>query len=226
MKMKRTPTQLVLSLLLYVVGLFVLAMGIALSVNTNLGTSAVNSTPLVLSYITSIDLGICVVLVYIFFIALQILILRRNFRWISLTQLIFSSLFGYFVNLTQFIIGDFALPTLAGKIVMLVASIICIGIGVALYVEVDLIPMPMEGLTLAIATKTPTPFHTIKTVVDCLCVLLASTLSLIFLHALVGVHIGTVITALTAGKMVGIVKVRISPYVKRICFGEAIPQPE
>ena len=59
--------------------------------------------------------------------------MRKDFKWINLTQLIFSTIFGYFVDLAKWIVGDFAIPTYAGQLLMLAISILLVAIGVSLY---------------------------------------------------------------------------------------------
>ena len=46
---KSSPTQWVIRIFFYVLGLFFMAMGVAFSVNSNLGDSPVNSLPYVYS---------------------------------------------------------------------------------------------------------------------------------------------------------------------------------
>lgn len=49
MEQKRTPSQLLFSILFYIAGLFILAFGVAISVNAQMGISPVNSLPYVVS---------------------------------------------------------------------------------------------------------------------------------------------------------------------------------
>ena len=137
--------------ILYAVGLLFMAFGVAFSVNSNLGVSPVNSLPYVISKIIHMDLGNSVILVFSCYILVQILVMRRDFKWINLTQLIFSTIFGYFVDLAKWIVGDFAIPTYAGQLLMLAISILLVAIGVSLYMGVKLVNMPMEGMTHAIS---------------------------------------------------------------------------
>lgn len=218
---KSQPFQWVIRILIYILGLFCLAMGVAISANSNLGISPVNSLPYVVSAILPPDPGTCVVIVFCLYILLQVLILRRDFTPIQLTQILFSTIFGSFVNLTKALVGDFALPTYAGQLVMLAVSILFIAVGVVLYVEVDLVPMPMEGLSLALSRKTGVPFHNMKIIIDCLVVVLGVVLSLLFLGKLVYIREGTVITALATGKVMALVKRWLSPAIQRVCFGPA-----
>lgn len=208
-------------IVLYVVGLLILAFGVAFSVNSNLGVSPVNSLPYVISQILKVDLGVCVTSVFSCYILIQILLLRKNFRWIDLTQMVFSTLFGYFVDLAKWVLGDFALPTYVGRLAMLAISIVLIAIGVSLYMDAKLVNMPMEGMTHAVKETLlkKLPFHDVKVIMDCLSVGVGIVLSLLFFGKLVGIREGTVISALVIGKVMKPVKRLIGPAVERFCNG-------
>lgn len=229
---KSTPAQWVIRVLVYILGLLFLAFGVAISANSDLGISPVNSLPYVVSAVTpetlqlgpialELDPGNCVVIVFCSYILMQILILRRKFKPVNLFQIVFSTIFGYFVNFTKAVVGDFAIPTYAGKLVMLAISILFIAVGVLLYVGTELVPMPMEGLSLAIAGKTGIAFHNMKIIIDCAVVLVGAALSFLCLHKLVYVREGTVITAIVTGKVMALVKKPLSPLIQRACFGTA-----
>ena len=217
---KSTPVQFVIRVLVYCLGLLLLAFGVAVSVNSNLGVSPVNSLPYVISRIIGVQLGTCVTAVFCSYIALQILILRREFQPVNLLQILFSTLFGYFVDFAKLVLGDFALPGYPGKLVMLAVSIVFIALGILLYMEAQLVPMPMEGLTACIAKKLGKPFPKMKTVVDCVVVGTGIVLCFVFLGGLDGIREGTVITAIITGRIMGILRKPLSPVLRKLCFGE------
>lgn len=197
-------------------GLLILAFGVPISVNSELGVSPVNSLPFVLSLVSGISLGTCVTAVFTFYILLQILLLRKKFRLIDLTQILFSTLFGYFVNFSKLILGDFALPTYAGRLLMLAVSMCLIAVGISLYVGADLVNMPMEGLTCAILSlKEGQSFHKVKVIVDMIVVSLAALLSLVALGGLYGVREGTVLCALFVGPMMQPIQKHVTSYMER-----------
>lgn len=223
---KSTPVQWCIRVLLYVLGLFLLALGVAFSVNSNLGVSPVNSLPYVISLISAIPMSTCVIAVFCTYILLQIILLRKEFRPINLLQIVFSTIFGYFVGFAKLIVGDFVIPTYPGKLVMLAISIVLIALGVLFYIEVDLVPMPMEGLSLAIAKKVNVPFPTMKMIVDCIVVVVGIALSFAFLHTLSGIREGTVITAIVTGKLIALMKKPLSPVIQKLCFSATAQQAE
>lgn len=214
-----TVRKLLFRILFYILGLLILAFGVAISVNSELGVSTVNSLPYVISLITGSNLGTCVIIVFGCYIVVQILLLRKQFKWINLTQIIFSTIFGYFTDFAKYVVGDFALPTYFGKLVMLAVSIVMIAIGVSMYVGTKLINMPMEGMTSAITELLPgKSFHQVKIVVDCIVVVVALVLSLVFLHGLYGVREGTILCALLVGYTMKPVQKVLQPVMQRVCF--------
>ena len=217
---KSTPLQYGIRALVYCLGLLFLAFGVVLSVNSDLGVSPVTSFPYVISRIVQAPLGLCVTLTYCGFILLQILLQRREFQPINLLQILFSTIFGYFVDFVELLVGDFVLPGYVGRLAMLGISIVLIAVGLVTYMDAQLVPMPMEGLTACIAKKLGKPFATLKTFLDCLIVLTGVVLCLVFLGEVTGIREGTVITAMVAGKLVGLVKKWLSPVIQKIFFGE------
>lgn len=213
------PAQLAARLGIYCLGLLVLAFGIALSVNSNLGVSPVSSLPYVVSQIVNISLGTCTTIVYSVYILLQ-MVISRKFQPTLLLQLLFSTIFGYFVDGAKYVLGDFCLPTYFGQLAMLAASIVLIGFSLVLYIDVKIAPMPAEGLVGCIAEKLGKPFSKMKTMFDCTSVLVGIVLSFLFLGKLVGIREGTILTALLAGRMMGVLRKYIGPWIQKLCFGE------
>jgi uncharacterized membrane protein YczE len=218
MMKKSTPVQFVIRALIYCFALFLLGLGVALSVNSNLGVSPVNSLPYVISQILGVQMGTCVTVIFCLFILLQILILRKDFQLFNLLQIVFSTIFGYFLDGAKFLLGDFCLPGYPGQLVMLAMSIVMIGFSLVLYIDVELAPMPAEGLVGCISSLNGRPFSQMKTAVDCTSVLIAAVLSLLFLGKLSGVREGTVLTALLVGKTMGTLRKFAGPWIQKLCF--------
>lgn len=226
-KMKKsTVLQWGIRILFYCIALFFMALGVAFSANSDLGISPVNSLPYVISDIVNKKPGTCVTVVFCFYIVVQILLLRRDFNPINLFQILFSTVFGYFVNFTKWMVGDFLFPGgYGGRLLMQCVGIVFVAFGVFLYLDVDLVPMPMEGMTMAIAEKVGKPFPYVKTIVDCTVVAIGVVLTIVCLHLIpfrdpgVRIREGTILAALVTGKVIEIIRKPLSPIVQRICFG-------
>ena len=216
--MKNNPKQLAARLGIYLVGLIVLAFGITLAVNSNLGVSPVTSLPYVVSQVLHVTLGTCTILVYTCYIFLQMILKGGKFQPALLLQLVFSTVFGYLVDGTKLLLGDFLPTTYFGQLAMLAASIVLIGFSLVLYIDVNIAPMPPEGLVTCIADKLGKPFPKIKTLFDCASVLAGLTLCFLFLGKVVGIREGTIITALLVGKLTGFFRKLLTPFIRKVCF--------
>lgn len=202
----------------YALGLFFLAMGVAFSINSRLGVSPVNSLPYIISLVSGIELGTVVMIVFSVFLFLQIVILRKEFKIINLTQLLFSILFGYFVDFAKILLGNFSLPSYAGQLVMLAVSILFVAIGVVLYVNAQLVNMPMEGLTMAVRDRflVNKTFADAKVIMDSTVVALGMILSLLFLGNVTGIREGTILCALLVGKLMKPLQRVLVPYIRKV----------
>lgn len=217
--MKTKLTHLAARLSIYCAGLLVLAFGIALAVNSNLGVSPVSSLPFVISQILQISLGTCTTIVYAVYVLVQMVLIGRKFQPALLLQLVFSTVFGYFVDGAKFLLGDFILPTYLGQLAMLAGSIVLISFSLVLYIDVQIAPMPAEGLVGCIADKFRIPFSKVKTLFDCTSVLVGAVLCFVFLGGLTGIREGTLITALLVGKLMGFFRKYLNPFIQKVCFG-------
>lgn len=192
--------------IIYCLGLLFLAVGVTFSIKSRLGISPVNSIPYIVSLITGIEQGHVIIVVFAVFILIQIALLRRNFKARNLLQIIFSTVFGYFVTFSNFIFSFTPPDHYVIRLLLLVVSMILISIGIILYLRANILPMPPEGFMLAIQVITGKEFHKVKTVVDTCLVLTATALALIFLGGFVGVREGTIIAAVFIGKIMGIIE--------------------
>jgi uncharacterized membrane protein YczE len=190
-------------LLVYVIGLLVLAGGSTLAINVKLGLSAVNCFPYVLGRALDVSYGTGLIIVFVFFIGLQYLLLGSKFHISNLLQFPVTFLYGYFADFWVWTFGAFEPETYAAKVVMLLCSIAVVGFGVALYVTPNIMPNPVEGLSMATAERFGKTFSAAKTITDSSAVVAAGLTGLVFLGAVVGVREGTIVSALLTGRAAG-----------------------
>ena len=200
-------------LLLYLLGNFVLALGVAVAVKSDLGITPVNSIAFAASRIFSIDHGLMTALVYCGYVLIQLAILRKEFLPISFLQIAVAWLFGLFVSLCNRILSFPAPEVYWVRILLMVASVVIIAVGIILYLRADLLPQPAEGLMLAIQKKTHWKLHNIKIIFDFTLVATAAALSLITVHKIIGIREGTLIAMLGVGRVMGFLS---APLGKRI----------
>lgn len=203
--------------IMYSLGMLFLAVGVTLSIKSNMGVSPINSIPFALSKILQIEMGNVVTVYFCSLVLLQVLILRKEFKIINLLQLFFSTLFGYFVSLSNYIFQHVKVQDhVAVQFIFLAASIVIIALGLLLYLNADIVPMPPEGTVKAVAMKSNGEFSKLKVLFDCCAVVIAILLSVIYLGSLTGIGVGTVLSALLIGKVLGIFMNRWKPALQKL----------
>ena len=194
-------------LLIYVLGLYIMAIGVVCSSRSALGVTPVSSLGNVLYQIGAsagapsfVNLGNCTTAVFCLYLVVEFLILRRDFKPAMLLQVAAALLFGQLVNLASATLAFLPAPqSYVLRLVYLLVSIPLVSAGVMLYLSPNLLAMPGEGLCLAVVQKTGRSMGTVKTFFDCSVVLLSVAVSLLYFRGLVGVREGTVISALLVG---------------------------
>lgn len=185
--------------LLFLIGLFINALGVSLVTKASLGTSPISSIPYVLSLNFPLTLGNFTILFSIFLIVLQILILRKNFKIENILQIPVSIAFGYFIDLTMYMFFWVNPQNYLIKIIALLAGCLVLGFGVYIEVLADVVMLPGESFVRAIVQTWNTNFGTTKILFDSSMTIIAGILSFIFFSSLNGVREGTIIAALLVG---------------------------
>ncbi len=215
--------NIVKRVLLYCLGLLLLAFGVTFSIKSNLGVSPVNSIPYVLSIVFVIDQGLLTVAVFCSYILLQIILLRKDFKMFNLLQIVFSGIFGYFVTFSNSIWTFNLIDNYISRLILLLISIIFIALGLLFYLTANIVPQPAEGLMLVISKKTNLSFLKTKIIFDCTVVIISLIISFLGTMSLIGIREGTIIAALVVGKVLEFFTKKFKPFlIKLISSKETI----
>ena len=200
MKTKKTNVvNYALRTLLLILGLFFLALGVALSTKSGLGVSPSAGVAYVLSMLLPLSMGTCTTLLNILYLLIQLAILRREFKPTRLLQLAVVFLFGYFTDFTLWLVSPLQISAYPLRLVLSVLACAVMGFGVFLEVRSRVIVVASEGALSVIAQKTGREFGTIKIINDWTLIAVTLILSLVGLHRIEGVREGTIIAALCVG---------------------------
>lgn len=216
-KKKINAWSIVKRFICYILGLFIITIGINISKMSQLGISPVSSIPRACEVIWNITLGTTSIIVYCVLVLLQSIVLRKKFKLRNLLGIPLTFVFGWMVDITGtdpnafgHLLLKFPRPEeYVMKLVYLVASVVIIGLGVFLYLRAHFVPMPAEGLAAAISEMSGKAFGDCKTAVDCSMITVALILQLIFLGGFssftgdtVVVREGTILAAVFVGQIV------------------------
>lgn len=189
---------------MYFVGLFIMTIGIALSVKSNLGVSPVSSIPYTMTCVWGIEMGKATIIFHAALVLIQIQILRKRFKPINLLQVVVGIVFGYFTTFCNYL-ATFLPSTdnIAMRIVLMLVSTVFIAVGIFFYLPANLIPLAGEGVMQAVSDVTKIEFSKVKMGFDCSMVIISVITCLICIHSLGSVGAGTVIAAFLVGFNLG-----------------------
>ena len=95
---------------LLLISLYVMTLGVAVCVRSQLGSSVISTIPYVMASagafmdaIPEWTIGTYTILMNAIFVVAQILILRRNFEWVQLFQLVIGFFFGMLIDLKMYL---------------------------------------------------------------------------------------------------------------------------
>lgn len=185
--------------LIFLVGLFISSLGVSLVTKANLGTSPISSIPYVLSLNFSLTLGNFTIIFSLFLIALQLMILRKDFKLEHLLQIPISILFGYFIDWTMLLLSFVHPDSYLFKVIALLIGCIILGFGVYCEVLAHVAMLPGESFVRAVVQTCEREFGSTKIAFDVTMTVMAALLSFVFAKELNGVREGTIIAALLVG---------------------------
>ena len=194
-----SKAELVRRYVLFLFGLFVNSLGIALTTRANLGTSPITSVPYVLSIRFPLSLGMFTLFFSLLLIAIQLIILGKRFPKQFLLQLPVIPIFSVFIDLSMALFWFVDPQTYPAKVCSLLLGCLVLGFGVFIEVAANVVMLPGECTVKAISTRWNTNFGKIKVAVDVTMAATAAVLGLLLFHTLTGVREGTFISALLVG---------------------------
>lgn len=186
----------------FLLGVFVMSVGIALSVHGQLGTAPISTFPAVVDAASSWSVGTVSAAMNVVFVFMQMLILRRRFRLFQLVQLPIALVFGAVIDLSLFLTSWAQVDHYLLQWVVTIMGALILGLGVYIQIQPKLLYLPGEGLVVALTQVTTVRFGTMKQVVDWTLVVISAVLSLLLMQRLEGVREGTIFAAFAVGGVV------------------------
>ncbi len=214
MKSSYSFAEFVARLFCLLLGLFVLAQGIALTILANLGTDAITSPALVAHLLLGTQpggagygwctVGNMLICVHVTLVLMQILLLRSKYRPIQLLQIVNALLLGAMLDACLSYTVLLPVPNYAVALGYTLAGCGISAFGIFTFVKANLVPLSAEGLCLAISRTFNWRFSRVKVAVDCSMLGIAVAASLLLLGTLAGVREGSLICAVSTGFVIGL----------------------
>lgn len=203
----------------YVLGLFIMTLGISISIKSDLGVSPVSSLPLVLGTVSGVEVGTMTAIVFCFYVLLQLPLLGKRFGIIQILEVPCAILFGKFVTLSGVLISGWVPGSYIERLAMCALSIFLIAFGLKLYLLANIVPQAGDGLVLVISEKFGWKMANVKNGFDITSISLAALISLACTGGIVGLREGTVLAALGVGRVVALLERYLGKTLRTVIYG-------
>jgi uncharacterized membrane protein YczE len=195
---------------LLVISLLIMTLGVACCVRSALGSSVISVNPFVfhdagkIGLVPALSIGQYTYWMNALFVVMQIAILRKQFEWVQLFQLVIGLFFGLMLDFWM-MLTILLVPTLLWQQVLTqLVGCLFLGIGIAFEVRCGSVTMPGEGISVAVSQVTHIEFPKVKISIDIALVCIGIILCFVFFGAwqwhIIG--IGTLIAMFLVGIIV------------------------
>lgn len=196
--------QTVRNYALFLIGLFIASMGVALSTKAGLGTSPVAAVPYSISLINhTLTFGWWLNLLSVLQIFVQIILLRRKCKPVEIMiQTILAFVYGYLTDFSCKLIAGIHADTYLMQFVIMLISCLVLGFGIWFQFKGGVAMLPGEAMNRAISEVSGKRYENIKIFFDVLYIVIAAVICFLFIGKLEGVREGSIIAALLIGNII------------------------
>lgn len=208
--------------LCYVLGLFILAAGVAMMAKADFGVSMVVAPAYILhvklsQYLPFVTFGVAEYILQAFLLILLTIVVRRfkiSYLLSFATAVVYGVVLDGFMLLVEFAPAQF----IAVRIALYIVGMILSSIGVALFFNTYFPPEAYELFVKEVSEKFNLRMSRFKTVYDCVSCAVAILMSFAFfgLWHFEGVKLGTVLCALINGSLIGAISSFINKHFETV----------
>ncbi len=204
MSEKMSKKELFKRYALFIVSLFISALGIAITKKGELGIPPVSSVSNILSLkFTAISFGNWLFIWNCVLIVGQVVIRRKSFEPIQLLQVPLSFLFGWFTDIGSRLVEFVNTDGYPVRLLCVIVGTIVLAFGIALSVIANVVMNSGEAFVKDLSDAVHKEFGNVKIFFDICCVITSVILSLIFFDfKILGTREGTLIAAVCTGLVV------------------------
>ena len=189
---------------LFIIGLFIASMGVALSTKAGLGTSPVASLPYTISLMSgALSFGGWLNALSVTQIATQVVLLKGKCNYVEIfLQTVLAFAYGYLTDFSCYLIRGLSADTYPLQFLYMALSCFVLGLGIWIQLKGNVAMLPGEAMNRAIAQVSGKRYENIKIFFDVLYIAISAALCLLFLGGLKGVREGSIIAAIAVGTII------------------------
>jgi len=205
--------RLIVRYLIFITGLYFLALGVVLFVISSLGTTPISSINYILSINFPLTLGAATFIFNMLLIVAQFWLIRgmgtKKDRAEILFQIPFSFLLSAFMDLNMYLLSWVHFSNYVAAFAVLVCGCLFQAIGVVLEIKPNVTAMSAEGVVKYASRRYGRDFGKTKVCFDLTLVTIAALLSLSLSGTIEGLREGTAVAALCTGYVVSFLSLHV-----------------
>ena len=196
--------QVIKNYALFLIGLFIASMGVALSAKAGLGTSPVASVPYSVSLVNhTLTFGWWLNMWSVLQIAVQIALLRKKCKPVEIIiQTVLAFVYGYLTDFSCKLISGLQANSYIMQFALMILSCFVLGFGIWIQFKGGVAMLPGEAMNRAISEVTGRKYENIKIFIDVLYIIVAAAICFIFIGKLEGVRECNIIAAVLIGNII------------------------
>ena len=196
--------QVIKNYALFLIGLFIASMGVAISAKAGLGTSPVASVPFSVSLVNhSLTFGSWLNIWSVVQILVQIALLRKKCKPVEITiQTILAFVYGYLTDFSCKLISGLQVNNYAEQFALMILGGFILRFGIWIQFKGGVAMLPGEAMNRAISKVTGKSYENIKILFDVLYIIAAAVICFICIGRLEGVREGSIIAAVLIGNII------------------------
>ena len=198
---KTMPNYMRRKLIVYLTGIFTLAIGSNLFLNAALGVAPSCSLALTFTFLLPGSYALFNFIVNTALLILEALIVHK-FGKTQIIQLFITFIYSYLSKLTSIFLTHIQPHSFLEQVLLATLACIVLALGITLTIHSNLTVMPYEGFIGALAIRLRKDFGKLRAILDITCTLASIVISLILLHSIKSVGLGTILASFLTGSVV------------------------
>lgn len=221
--MKQTMQQTIKNYELFLVGLFIASMGVALSTKAGLGTSPVAAVPYSVSIVNhALTFGWWLNIWSLLQVAVQVILLRKKCKPVEIIiQAVLALVYGYMTDFSCKLIDGIQVNTYFAQFLWMALGCFVLALGIWIQFKGGVAMLPGEAMNRAISQVSGKRYENIKILFDVLYIAAAAVIGFIATGKLQGVREGSIIAAVVVGNIIKLYNLIFNKLTKKSVKKEA-----
>lgn len=202
---------------IFLIGLFIAALGVAFSTKAGLGTSPVASVPYTVSLVLPrLSFGWWMIVMSLIQILVQVLLLRKKCKPLEiLVQVVVAFVYGSLTDFCCGLLRNLNPVSYLARFALMLVGCVVLGLGIWIQYKGGVAMLAGEAMNRAISQVTGRRYENIKIFFDVFYIVLSGILSLVFLGKFTGVREGSIIAALLIGNIIKLINKLYNRYFQK-----------